>query len=80
MIGEYRQRPIRRKLAVNNEEAVIKKLDKKVEYLFEKEMRRLNSEIKEESGIELETENPDLEIPENVEEFFGNLECLKPHI
>ena len=71
LIGEYRQRPIRRKLAVNNEEAVIKKLDKKIEFQFEKEMRRLNSEIKEESGIELETENPDLEIPENIEEFFA---------
>ena len=71
ILGEYRQRPIKRKLAVNNESAIIKKFEKKIDYLFEKEMRRLNSEIKEESGLELETENPDLEIPENIEEFFA---------
>lgn len=71
ILGEYRQRPIKRKLAVNNESAIIKKFETKINYLFEKEMREINAQIKEESGIELETENPDLEIPENIEEFFA---------
>lgn len=71
MIGDYRNRPLKRKCLVNNEKAVIKKLDKKVDAVAEKILREVNEELQSELGFTPETEQPEMEIPEDIEEFFA---------
>lgn len=70
LIGDYRNRPLKRKCLVNNEKAVIKKLDTKVTMLSEQIIRELNAELESELGFAPETEKPEMQIPDNVEEFF----------
>ena len=70
MVGDYRNRPLKRKCLVNNEKAVIKKLDTKVTMLTEQIVRELNQELEQEIGFVPESEKPEMEIPDNVEEFF----------
>ena len=70
LIGDYRNRPLKRKCLVNNEKAVIKKLDTKVTMLSEQIVRELNAELESELGFTPETEKPEMQIPDNVEEFF----------
>ena len=69
--GEYRQRPLKRKCLVNNEKAVIKKLDAKIDMLTEKLMRDLTEEVKPILGMAPETEKPEMKIPEDIVEFFS---------
>ena len=70
MVGDYRNRPLKRKCLVNNEKAVIKKLDTKVTMITEQIVRELNQELEQEIGFVPESEKPEMEIPDNVEEFF----------
>lgn len=70
LLGQYRERPLRRRAIVRNEEAVIKKLDAKVSMLAESMLREKNQEMESMLGFVPETENPDMQIPEDIEEFF----------
>lgn len=70
LVGDYRKRPLKRKLLVNNQDAVIKKLDDKLDMITESLLRKENKELTDSLGFEPETENPDIEIPEDIEEFF----------
>ena len=70
LVGEYRKRPLKRKLLVNNQDAVIKKLDKKIDMITESLLRKENKELTESLGFEPESPEPEMEIPEDVEEFF----------
>lgn len=70
LMGQYRERPLRRRAIVRNEEAIIKKLDQKVSMIAESLLRESNEEIQSQLGFVPETENPDMIIPENIEEFF----------
>lgn len=70
IIAEYRTRPIKKRLTVNNERAVIKKLDQKVSMISEQLMREANKEMESSLGFAPETEQPEMQIPENLEEFF----------
>ncbi len=70
IISEYRTRPVRKRLTVNNERAVIKKLDQKVSMLSESLMRDVNKEMEASLGFAPETEQPEMQIPEDLEEFF----------
>lgn len=71
LVGKYRKRPIKRKCMVNNPEAVSRKLDAKVDMLTEQVLREANKEMADFVGFEPETENPDMEIPKDIEEFFS---------
>ncbi len=71
LIGDYMDRPVKRKSYVMNKAAQNRKLDAKVEMLSESFFRELNEQFAEQEGIELETENPEMDIPEDVEEFFS---------
>lgn len=71
IIGKYRQRPLKRRLMVNNEKAIIKKLEAKVDMLFEEEIRKANEEIAPDLGFTPESPKPEMKIPENVEEYFS---------
>lgn len=70
VVGEYRTRPLKKKLLVNNEDAVIKKLDQKVSVLAESMLREANQKMEADLGFAPETEQPEMEIPEDMEEFF----------
>lgn len=70
IVSEYRTRPLLKKLLVNNEKAVIKKLNQKVNILAEKMLREVNQEMQSALGFVPETEQPEMEIPEDLEEFF----------
>lgn len=71
LISQYRRRPLKRRALVNNENAVIKKLDKKSEMVAEKIVRELNKKIEEQTGHQVESEKPELQIPDDIEEFFA---------
>ena len=70
LIGDYRNRPLKRKCLVNNEKAVIKKLDQKVSMVAEKILREVNQEMESSLGFTPETEQPEMKIPDDIEEFF----------
>lgn len=70
LVGDYRKRPLKRKLLVTNKEAVIKKLDYKLDLITEEILREQNKDLESSLGFAPETEKPELEIPENIEEFF----------
>ena len=70
IVSEYRTRPLKKKLMVNNEQAVIKKLDDKVAILSEKLMRDVNQELESSLGFAPQTEQPEMQIPEDLEIFF----------
>lgn len=71
LVGKYRKRPLKRKCLVNNEKAVIKKLDAKIDMISEKLLRDINKEMETEVGFAPETEKPELQLPEDIEEFFS---------
>ena len=70
IVSEYRTRPLKKKLTVNNEQAVIKKLDQKVAVLSENLMRDVNKELQSSLGFTPDTEQPEMQIPDDLEEFF----------
>jgi hypothetical protein len=71
MVGDYRKRPVKRKLLVNNQDAVIKKFDDKLNMLAESLLRKENETMADSLGFAPESPNPEMEIPEDVEEFFA---------
>lgn len=70
VIGDYRRRPVKTKCLVNNKDAMISKLDKKVAMISEKMLREINEELSSAIGFTPETENPEMKLPEDIEEFF----------
>lgn len=71
LVGKYRKRPLRRHLTVSDKGSVIKKLDKKLDMVTEKILREVNETMQSEIGFEPETENPEMELPDDIEEFFS---------
>ena len=73
LVGDYRLRPLRYYALVQNKDAIISKLDEIYDIYLEKITRKVHSEIAEEEGIDIPTEKPDIELPEDDdEEFFKN--------
>ena len=71
LVGKYRKRPLKRHLSVNNPDAVIKKLDTKMDMITEQLLREANQDIQTSLGFAPETENPDMQLPKDIEEFFS---------
>lgn len=71
LVGDYRKRPIKRKLLVTNPDAVNKKLDHKLNMIAESVLRKENETLTDSIGFAPETPNPDIEVPEDIEEFFS---------
>jgi len=71
LVGDYLSRPLKRKLYAINKDAINKKLDTKNNYITEEITRELNADLKKELGFELETEHPEIDLPDNIEEFFS---------
>lgn len=73
LVGDYRLRPLRYFALVQNKDAIVAKLDEIYDVYLEKIMRKIHGEIAEEEGIEIPTDKPDIELPEDDdEEFFKN--------
>lgn len=70
VVGEYMLRPSRRKAYVTDKKSKAKKYDEKLKMLGEELMRDLTKKMEGELGFTPDTENPEMEIPEDVEEFF----------
>lgn len=70
LMGEYRQRPLKRKCLVNNPGAVINKFDKKLDMVTEDLLRGVNQDMQKNIGFAPETEAPEMELPDDIEEFF----------
>lgn len=72
VVGEYITRPTNRKVYVINKRAKTKKLDDKYAMITEEILREANAELSEAMGFTPDTPNPDMELPEDIEEFFEN--------
>lgn len=70
VIGHYRKRPLKRKCLVNNPSAVTEKLEKKVDYVSEQILRSVNQDMQPNIGFAPETENAEVPIPDDIQEFF----------
>ena len=71
IIGKYLSRPLKRKTYSINRDAVNSILDTKMDYIIEEIFRSVNKELQNEANVELSTPNPDIKLPEDVEEFFS---------
>ena len=71
LVGDYRKRPLKRKLLVTNPDAVNKKLDDKLNMIAESILRKENETLTDSIGFAPETPNPDIEVPKDIEEFFS---------
>ena len=75
-LGKYRLRPLRNKTSVINRTASNSKFEKIMDGIAEAVQRQMNAQIKEETGLELDSENPDMEVPEldekSINEYIGN--------
>lgn len=71
LVGKYRKRPLKRHLSVLNPDAVIKKLDAKLDMITEKLLREVNEELQPELGFAPESPQPDIQLPPDIEEFFS---------
>lgn len=69
LVGEFIQRPLRRKTYATNKKAKNDKLDKKAKMLAEDIMRGIAKDMEGDLGFEPQTENPDIQLPEGVEEL-----------
>lgn len=72
LLGQYRDRPLRRRAMVKNQEAIIRKLDEKSSMYAEKFVRQANEELSEQMGFQIESENQGVDIPEDIEDWFNN--------
>lgn len=70
IIGEFLLRPLRRKTYVIDKKSKNAKYEQKLSVLSEQIMRDLSQKVQTELGFTPQTENPEMEIPEDVEEFF----------
>lgn len=72
LVGEYMVRELRKKCYVINKRARAKKLDQIFSMITEELLRDVNSELEQSLGFVPETENPDMELPEDLEEFLSS--------
>lgn len=68
IVGEYLSRPLRRKAYVVDKKSKNKKYQKKIDMFAEQMARELAEQLQGDIGFTPETENPEMQIPENIEE------------
>jgi hypothetical protein len=69
IVGEFIQRPLRRKTYVVDKASKNSKYQKKLDMLAEQAMREVTEGLQSELGFKPETANPQMQIPENVDEY-----------
>lgn len=70
VVGEYLLRPIRRKAYVIDKKSKNAKFEEKLKMVSEEIMRDLTKKMQDDLGFEPETENPQVDLPADIEEFF----------
>lgn len=68
IVGEYMTRPLRRKAYVVDKKSKNEKFQKKLDMMAEQFAREVAQKVQGELGFTPETKNPDMNIPENIEE------------
>ncbi len=71
LVGDWMERPVRKKAYVLNKDAQVAKLDALIDMQAEQIIRELNKKIKDDHGIDIESPNPEMEVHDDVEEFFS---------
>ena len=71
LVGEYLSIPLKKKMYSINKEAINKRLDEKVKYISEEIFREQNEALEGELGFKPETENPEIDLPDDIEYFFS---------
>jgi len=71
IVGKYLSRPLKRKLYSINRKSINSILDTKMDYVVESLLREVNEKLSKQAGVDIETPNPDLELPDDIEEFFS---------
>src|SRR5690606_36438657 len=72
LVGEYMVRELRKKSYVINKRARSKKLDAIFNLITESILREQNQKLEQSLGFVPETANPDMELPEDVDEFISS--------
>lgn len=70
VVGEYMLRPIRRQAYAIDKRSKNAKYEEKLKMFSEELMRDFTAKMESQVGFKPETENPEMELPEDVEEFF----------
>lgn len=70
IVGIYMERPIKNRPYTIDKESVARKLEYKLDLIEEEIFRELNTQFKEMTGIELDTNNPQIKLPNDIEEFM----------
>jgi len=71
LVGEYLSLPLRKKTYSINKAAINKRLDEKVKYISEDILRAENKKLEGQLGFKVDTENPEVDLPDNIEVFFS---------
>mgnify|MGYP001287938310 CR=1 FL=1 len=69
--GIYAERPVKKRAYAIDKESVAKKLEYKLDLIEEELFREKNEEFKQYTGIELDTNNPQIKLPNDIEEFMA---------
>ena len=70
LVGEFMSQPMDFMVEATNEEALVKKLDKKIAIVAEKVMREVRREMEAELGMAIEDEDMGMEIPDDIDKFL----------
>jgi hypothetical protein len=70
LVGEFMSQPMDFMVEAVNEQAINKKLDRKVSLVAEKVLRGLRKELSEELGVQFEDEDMGVEIPDDIDKFL----------
>lgn len=68
LVGEFMQRPLKRKVYVKNKKGKNAKLEKKSSMIAESFMRQMAKDMEKSLGFEPKTQNPDVELPQEIQE------------
>lgn len=70
IVGEFMQRPIKRQAYAIDKRSKNKKYEEKLKMLSEELMRDFSAKMEQDLGFKPETAEKDIEIPDDIEEFF----------
>lgn len=71
LTSEYMTQDLRKKMYSMNKDAINEKLDAKIDYITEEIFRKENEKLSNELGFTPETENPDIDLPDDIDKFFA---------
>ncbi len=70
IVGEFLLRPLRRQAYVLDKKSQNAKFEEKLKMVSEELMRDVTKKLQDEMGYTPETENPEIQLPDDIEEFF----------